>query len=821
MQSIDLAGRWQFRLREGTETAPKGGRGLTSWMKATVPGTVHTDLMAAGKIPDPFYRMNEKEVQWIDLQTWVYRRTFTVPAPLLTENVIELVAEGLDTYAAISVNGRPVGATANMFIEHRLRLDGLLQAGQNTIEISFDSPTLRSLELEKEHGRLQVALEPQRVYVRKAQYSFGWDWGPKLTTSGIWRPIRIEAHSGERVNDTVVRVVSVSADRADIECEASVEGWRSGDLTLEVAREGSGEPTRVRVEGATVRARFSIDSPRLWWPNGYGGQPLYTAEMTLRKGDKIVDRATVPFAIRTVRLIQEPDEEGRSFILEINGTKVFCKGADWIPVDTFLPRATDDTYRRLLTMARDASMNMIRVWGGGIYERECFYSECDRLGLMVWQDFMFACGEYPDHLEFLDAAKLEGEAVVRRLRNHPSIVLWCGNNECEWIYCTDNPGKGPDDMRGATIFREVLRSVVDRLDPTRPYWRSTPFGAGFPNAQDNGNHHQWEVWSGWTDFTAYRRDTARFISEFGFQAPANRETIERALPPADRTPQSPGMEHHNKQVAGTERIFRFLASHYAVSGRWEDFLYTGQLLQAEALKCAVEHWRRRKFRTAGALFWQLNDCWPVSSWSVVDSELRPKAGYFAAKRFFAPVLVSFAPVPDGLEVWGTNDLLREVEGRLTLRLQSFAGKVLATKALPVRLGSNGAERLFAIPAVWLKKGGPGSYLVADLAERGRTVAVNRFLFVEPKHCEFPPAAIRLGIRPSGPGQYRATLTSKVYAHGVVLTSRRDGVVFHDNFVDLDPGTPFDITVTTKLSAVVLRKSLSIHALNIRTRKTEV
>ncbi len=814
MQSIDLNGKWQFRASNMPGMLRHGARGIAQWMKGTVPGTVHTDLMAARKIPDPFFRMNEKDVQWIDRLSWVYRRSFTVPESLLSERTIELVAEGLDTFAEIRINEHVLGKSANMFIPHRFRLTDLLRPGSNTIEIKFDSPTLRAQALEMEHGHLQVALQPHRVFARKAQYSFGWDWGPTLTTSGIWRPIRIEAF-GERLRDPFIKVLAANSAEAELEMEVTVEGWENGGLLLEARIDGV--KTAVPVLGGKVISHLRLANPRFWWPSGYGEQPIYHADLALRKGGEVVHEMRVPIAVRTVRLVQEADDEGRSFIVEVNGVRIFCKGADWIPADSFLPRVADETYRRLLTMARDASMNMIRVWGGGIYERDVFYDECDRLGLMVWQDFMYACAEYPDHPAFLDEVRREAEAVVRRLRNHPSIVLWCGNNECEWIFCTANPGKGPNDMKGAVIFRDILPAVAGELDGTRPYWRSTPFGEGSPNAETSGNHHQWEVWSLWNDYPRYRQDRARFVSEFGFQAPAQRKTLESVLKREDRSPQSQAMEHHNKQVGGTERIFRFLAAHYPVSGNWDDFLYTGQLLQAEALKCAVEHWRRRKFRTAGALFWQLNDCWPVTSWSVIDSALRPKAAYYAARRFFAPILVSFDPTGDDIEVWGTSDFLLDLRGRLTINLLTFGGKVLASKTLRVRIPANTSERLFSVPQAWLHKG--GAYIRAGLADGKRTVAVNRFFFREPKHSDFPPARIRLALEKIAPGSYRALLRSNVFAPGVALSSEKEGVFFHDNFVDLDSGRQHEIPITSRLSAAVLRRSLKIHAMNSPYRVT--
>ena len=785
-------------------------------MKATVPGTVHTDLMAAGKIPDPFYRTNENDVQWIERVQWIYRRTFVVPDALLREESVELVAEGLDTFASIRVNGQDAGSTFNMFVGYRFDVKSLIHSGANTIEIVFDSPTMRSRAIEREHGVLQVALESHRVYARKAQYSFGWDWGPKLTTSGIWRPIRIEAHSGGRLKDPVVRIISVDEHTAEIEVAVSAVHAENARHDLDVRiTGGDGEWTSsTAVAGTKAALKLAVSHPRLWWPNGYGEQPLYTAELALRRGTEVIDIARVRFAIRTVELVQEPDEEGRSFVIAVNGVPIFCKGADWIPADSFLPRIADATYTRLLTMAHDASMNMIRVWGGGIYEQEIFYDLCDRLGLMVWQDFMFACGEYPDHPAFLEAVREEAEYVVRRLRNHVCIVLWCGNNECEWLFCTENPGKSPDQMRGAAIFRDVLRDAVSTQDGTRPYWRSTPFGEGFPNAQDNGNHHQWEVWSMWKDFLHYRDNRARFVSEFGFQGPPDAHTLERVTLPEDRLAHSAVVEHHNKQVEGMERLFRFQAAHYPVAADWAAFIHTGQLVQAEALKCAVEHWRRRKFRTGGALFWQLNDCWPVISWSVIDADLRPKAAYYFARRFFAPVLVSLVSAGADIQVWGTNDLLAEVGSRLSLSLRSFTGDVLWRKNIRVVIPANASHILHTLDGNVLRKVNPETmYVHAVLTQADGEATENRYFFREPKHLNMPRARIGVDVRKSGPGLYLARVRSATFALGVAVSATEGVTDIHENWFDLDAGSVRDVTISSDLTVAKLRRTLTVRAVN--------
>ncbi|MFA6457483.1 MAG: sugar-binding domain-containing protein, partial [Bacteroidota bacterium] len=633
MKRIDLQGTWKVKAIDEYSALPPEQQRVLSWFPAQVPGTIHTDLMAQDIIPDPFYRTQENDVQWIENLQWCYQREFIIDKEIMKEQHIMLVAEGLDTYAEIKINGKIVGTTENMFIGHRFDVKRHVKAGNNSIEILFDSPVVRSKQLQKKHGTLQVALESHRVYVRKAQYSYSWDWGPKLTTSGIWRPIAIEATTGPVLRNPFVKTVEAKKHSATIECSVDIENYKKPvEVTTTIETAFYSETIVKRAVSSSLRFTVKIPDPNLWWPSGYGDQPLYKATFSVQSSDGSSTVASTTFGIRTIRLIQEKDKEGKSFIIEVNGEKIFCKGADWIPSDSFIPRIPETTYDRLLTLARDANMNMVRVWGGGIYEQELFYNLCDKLGLLVWQDFMFACGEYPQTPWFLSLVKKEAEHVIKRLRNHPSLAVWCGNNECEWLFCTENPGKTADDMNGSMIFREILPSAVKKFDNTRPYWRSSPYGEGFPNSEANGTHHQWNVWSFWKDYKEYENVNARFVAEFGFQAPANIRTWKEAILPEDMKPQHPVFEHHNKQVEGPERLFRFQSAHYQVGKNFNDFVFRAQLVQANALKTAVEHWRRRKFNTAGTLFWQLNDCWPVSSWAVIDSGLRPKAAYFYAKR---------------------------------------------------------------------------------------------------------------------------------------------------------------------------------------------
>jgi beta-mannosidase len=812
MENIDLNGTWEFKAVNSYGDLPAMYSKTEEWMPATVPGTVHTDLMAQHVIPDPFYRTNENDVQWVEGVQWVYRRSFSVPASAMGESVVRLTAEGLDTYARIDINGKTVGESSNMFIGHSFDVKKALHPGENTIEIRFDSPVKRAKSLESANGALRVVLEPHRAYVRKAQYSFGWDWGPKLTTSGIWRGISIEAFSGARLRDPFVRVISLSAKEAVVRVSVDVEGRaRKGSRLLVAIEGGDGRSEKASaVRGRNVSLTVKIPRPQLWWPNGQGQQPMYSASLLLVEGNDTLHNLVVPFALRTVELLQKKDAEGKSFILVINGCKVFCKGADWIPADNFLPRIPDSRYETLIQMAKDAHMNMLRVWGGGVYEKKIFYELCDRYGLMVWQDFMFACGEYPDKPWFHKEVRTEAGQTIKRLRNHPSIVLWCGNNECEWLFCTENPDKGPDHMSGARIFRDLLPAACKSFDGSRPYWRSTPFGTGFPNDEGNGNHHQWTVWSAWKDFSEYANDNARFVSEFGFQAPANVKTMVECTLPEDRFIQSRVMEHHNKQVEGPERLVKFLAAHYRVETEFSRFIYLSQLVQASALKCAVEHWRRRKYGTAGSLFWQINDCWPVSSWSVIDSALRPKAAYFYARRFFAPVLVSFKKTEAGMGVWVTNDKPESATGTLTIARRSVEGHTQWTRDHKARIQRDSSQQVVHIEESLLDSLRRDSeYIHVRLVVDGALAGENRFYFEEPKHMNLSGHGPTSELHEEGNGLFLLRLSSEKLARDVFVDIEGEDAVFEDNYIDIDAGTTKEIRLRSRSSVQDLLKRLKI------------
>lgn len=612
-----------------------------------------------------------------------------------------------------------------------------------------------------------------------------------------------------------MRVISIKKNEAVVEVSIDVSLFTAEPVQLrtEIRHEKIIATDQRKVKNGKIKFQTRIRKPKLWWPNGYGDQPMYQAVFSLVSKDEEVECLEIPFALRTVRLLQEPDKERTSFVIEINGEKIFCKGADWIPSDSFIPRIADATYEKLLGMAKSANMNMLRVWGGGIYEQEIFYELCDRCGLMVWQDFMFACAEYPEQQWFLKQVKDEAEKAVKRLRNHPSIVLWCGNNECEWIFCQHNPGKSPDEMTGSKIFKTLLPSLCREFDGTRPYWRSSPFGKGFPNDESNGNHHQWEMWARWKDYKEYEKDNARFVTEFGFQAPPHLRTLEQVTILSDLNPQSRVLEHHNKLPEGTERLYRFQAGHVNVGTDLADFIYKGQIIQAEALKTAVEHWRRRKFYTAGSLFWQFNDCWPVTSWSVIDSALRPKAAYYYAKKFLSPVLVSFHSAGSYVEVWGTSDMLSPLSATLEVTLRSFDGSVAWSKKERVIIGRNASKLIMKIDAVDYSHIDPAqSYMLASLKNGDAVLSENRHYFVEPKHMQIPLTNVEFRLSSDTKNVHIVTLTASGLKKNIRVEIENEDAEVDDNYFDLDAGIPKVVRIISHLPQELIKERLRLRAL---------
>ena len=670
MQKIPLPANWQLRAVGRTDQVP--AEILNREIPAVVPGCVHLDLMREDLIPDPYLDLNEALVQWIGFTDWEYAATFDVAASALSEERVDLVCEGLDTIATVWVNDVEVGHSENMHVARRYSIKEHLREGENIIRIRFDSAVYYARANMEKLGELPHAnsysnAEPFH-FIRKNACNFGWDWGPGLTTAGVWKPIRLEAWSVARIKSVrpLVKVANEKVAVVDVEVEIeranTKQSRKSPSLAIYAWLDGHGiwETAGKSVEESnTSTLSFTVREPQLWWPHGYGEANSYKLEVELERSDKPTqNRWTAQIGLREVELDTSADEIGAAWTVKINGKEVWCKGANWIPDDVFLTRANDPArLRARLTQARDAGMNMMRIWGGGIYETDAFYDICDELGLLVWQDFTFACAAYPEDAATAQSIEEEARFNVARLSRHPSLVLWNGCNENIWGYFDWGwEAKLDGKPWGALYYFDVLPRVVAELDPTRPYWAGSPFSGSMeihPNADAYGNKHMWDTWND-VNFTFFRKYSPRFASEFGHQAPPTFATLARAIPADKRDPMSVAMLSHQKAHGGNEKLHARLLEHFDMPQGLDDWLYLTQLVQARAMTTACE-WFRTRSQCRGALYWQLNDCWPVTSWAAIDGDGQPKPLYYATKRFFRERLLTIQPDGADLALWAHND----------------------------------------------------------------------------------------------------------------------------------------------------------------------
>lgn len=667
-----LSGQWTFRQLNSD-----------GWMPATVPGGVHTDLLALGKIPDPFVADNEKQVQWIAQTDWEYKTSFKTSGDVLREARQFLVCDGLDTLAEVSLNGKLLGKANNLYRQWKWEVTGSLKK-QNDLTVIFRSPVTYITERQKVKPLWGGGDIPGGPHLRKAPCHFGWDWGPKLPPIGIWKDIRIEGYTSAKFEDVHVRQEHEDG-KVTVSVSAEVKAWdnKAETMTMTLISPLATKQTITVKTAAQAEASIVVKDPLLWWPNGYGAQNLYQLQVVLWSDISELDVRTYQIGLRTIQLKQEPDEWGESFTFIVNGVPVFAKGSDWIPADSFPARITNAHLEYLLKSATEAHMNMLRVWGGGLYESESFYSLCDRLGILVWQDFTFACGVYPEDEEFAENVRIEAIENVRRLRHRASLALWCGNNEMERDWAgpwnePENPINQRLKMGYDRMYHHLLPAIVASEDPDTVYWPSSPSsGIPFtdPDGMQRGDMHYWDVWHGRKPFTAYRTQFPRFMSEFGFQALPPYRTIQTYAAPEDQNMTSYIMEHHQRSGSGNGLMIAQMTDTFRMPKDFESLVYLSMLLQAEGIRYGVEHWRRNMHRVSGTLIWQLNDCWPVASWASLDYYGRWKALHYAAKRFYAPVLLSVEDDGTRMSIHVTNDLTRKWEGLVRWRLEDVSGNV--------------------------------------------------------------------------------------------------------------------------------------------------
>jgi beta-mannosidase len=819
MQSLSLASAsWRFR-----DCSKK------NWLPATVPGCVHTDLRRAKEIPDPFWGTNELQLQWIEERDWEYRTTFAVPASLLAEQVVELVADGLDTVATVILNGREVARTENMFIGYRWNVKSLLRAGKNELVVRFDSAMKYIRSHRPEHAPREIN-DPVGgcTRIRKQQCQFGWDWGPRFVTAGIWRDLRLEAWSSNRLDS--IRISQTHA----------ADGAVTIALAPELARPDAAAVCRWRltlnriVVASGTGPEIAVNNPQLWWPHGHGEQPLYHLEVEVIGGDgRTIDHWQRRIGLRTIVLDRHKDEWGESFQFVVNGRALFAKGANWIPAHTFVTTLTREDYARDLLAATEAHMNMIRVWGGGIYESEDFYDLCDELGLLVWQDFMFGCTLYPGDDAFVASLQAEAAFQIKRLRHRASLALWCGNNEV-WA-CNAHDLIKPEfaTYRAAydRVFHEVLTPLVAEHDGVTPYWPSSPWrgdiAADLPAGEQRGDTHYWDVWHARHPVKDYEKWKLRFVAEFGMQSYSSPETNATFCPvDNDGNVFGPVMESHQKNRAGNQIILDYVSRRYRFPKGQDALIYLSQLNQACCMQTGVEHYRRLMPRCMGALYWQLNDCWPVASWSSIEFTGRWKALHYAARRFFAPALVS-AHVPGDetagignyrqtsvqeVHLYTTYDHPAPARGELRWDLFHLDGRRLlgGRKAVALRYGESVKQQTLDLAKPMAQHGRDSIYLRIALDVKGACVSEDTVFLTPPRFLELPKAKTNVAIRLTSATSASLTFTSTGFQHRFAFDFAGLGYRATDNYFELYPREKktVGVTFTKPVTLARLKKTLA-------------
>ena len=815
---MQLQDGWQFREMKKRE-----------WYPAKVPGCVHTDLLDNKLIDDPFFRDNEQKLQWIGKTDWEYRTQFNLNTEFLQHKNIQLVFEGLDTYAIVFLNDAKVLSANNMFRRWEVNCERDLKVGQNTLHIVFRSPINEILPVLKQSKYQLPASNDQGEktcpYTRKAPYHYGWDWGPRLVTSGIWKPVYLQAWDQVVLRDFTIHQDHVTPSEAKLTAEFLVESATDTEarITLDEVQDllpGTERSVHLNAGENTLSMEFSVSEPDLWWPNGYGPQPLYTLRAKLYVGSEFSDQKVVRIGLRSLELQQQPDAWGKSFAFVINGVPIFAKGGNWIPADSFANRVTPERYRHLVRSCRDANMNMLRVWGGGYYEDDEFYALCDELGILVWQDFMFACSLYPGDQGFLENVRQEATDNVRRLRNHPAVAIWCGNNEVEtgwvhWGWKRKLPAGLWDDY--LKLFHLVLPEVCTRLDPERPYWPSSPSSnlEDDPDSQKMGDVHFWGVWHAALPLKAYEQQFPRFMSEYGFQSFPDIKTVQSYTLTEDRSIQSPVMMAHQKHPRGNQLIREYLLREYPEPKDFESFLYASQVLQAEGIKIGAEHLRRNMPRVMGSLYWQIDDCWPVASWSSLDYFGNWKALQYYARRFYNDLLVSPHEENNQINIYVVSDRMKATHVTLHTQLLDFGGKSLIDESseievLPLK---SKVYKKYDKTELLQRKDASKLVLLSELVADGKILSSNLFPFAPFKEMGLPKATIENQIRQKGKN-FEVQLSSNTLARTVYLSLNQGDGFFSDNYFDLLPGrrvqVEFQPTGTITLESI--RQNLKIRSL---------
>ncbi|TAM94561.1 MAG: glycoside hydrolase family 2 protein [Rhodanobacteraceae bacterium] len=843
-QSLDSG--WQFRLAPGDPHAKEHPR-AAQWLPAHVPGSAQIDLMALKLIPDPYLRDDEAKVQWVGLSDWQYRTRFDVDAATLMRRHIDIVFDGLDTFADVYLNGHKILTADNMFRHWRVPVKALLQEGANTLEVRLHSPIkrLQPWLLEQVYalpGEFDSAFgdEPKGKqtanYVRKAAYQYGWDWGPRIVTEGIWQDVELESWGALRLADFHIAQRRVTAGSARLQAQLDVraDAAMSAHVALRWKAPDGGahsldRTVTLHAGDNAIAIPFEISHPERWWPVGYGKPNLYDFHVDIAVNGATVASADRETGLRSVELRRRKDKWGKSFEFVVNDVPIFAKGANFIPPDIFPTRVTPGRLRQLLESARDANMNMLRIWGGGYYLPDDFYATADRLGLMIWQEFMFGGAIPPPDRAFRDNVREEAVQQVMRLRDHPGIVLWCGNNEVEtgWESWDDrkkfkasitSTQRKQIEQGMRELFDHTLRDVVARYEPSVPYWPSSP-GTDYEgpvNVIDNGDYHYWNVWSGDAlPASAYLDVTPRFMTEYGLQSMPSIAAIDRFTEPSDRSVDSRVMRAHQKYDSGNgnRRLLLYVEREFGKPKDFAALAYLSQAMQAEGIQLAAEHLRASRPRSMGSLYWQLDDVWPGITWSSIDYYGRWKMLQYHARRFYAPVMIAALRNEGVTMVSLVSDRTTALPVRWRVRVMDFNGRVLSGHTTDATLAPLASTRVARYADAQLLGGANPrkTFAVFELLDGDKVVSRNLVFFDAARNLDLPLPHIRVELRPGGDG-YALSLGTDKLAREVWVSFGDLDARLSDNAFDLLPGQQVTLQVRSKAGLDALRAALKVQDL---------
>ncbi|PLX14098.1 MAG: beta-mannosidase [Marinilabiliales bacterium] len=786
------------------------------WMDIKIPGSVHIGLLENNIIEDPYYRLNEHDVQWVDKKNWEFKTSFKVNSSILKNEFVELEFVGLDTYADIYLNEENILSTNNMFINWKVDCKDYLKIGNNELKIVFKSPINEGLEKRDKLPYLLPGAENDQselgglgdkkvcVFTRKAQYHFGWDWGPRLVSIGIWRDIKLNYWNKARIEDLYIEQINIDSNQANLIAHIKINSSLIQQIDFNFKVDGNNlEDRKLKLKKGLNKLSIplNITNPELWWTNGLGNQKLYSIEAQLTINNTTISSSKLDIGLRTLELIREKDDSGRTFKFKLNGRAVFMKGANYIPQDIFLSRVDSSQYEHLIKSAAQANFNMLRVWGGGIYEKELFYDLCDKYGILVWQDFMFECAMYPGNPEFLENVSKEARKNIIRLRNHPSIALWCGDNEIlsawnRWGWkenVLENQGKEKVDIiwnAYDTLFHNILPSIVKELDPKTEYWSSSPSsGIGELENHKSGDMHYWGVWWAKEPFSEYKNNIGRFMSEYGFQSFPEMKTINKYTKPEDHDINSEVMKSHQRSSIGNVTILEYMNRDYKKPKDFPMFVYVNHLLQAEGIKTAIEAHRRSMPYCMGSLYWQLNDCWPVASWSGIDYYGNWKALHYFVRNSFKNILVS--PDIDSLNqinIFGISDFSENINAKLNLNIINFHGDTLWKFSNEINLIGNQSKIYFSkkLENILKKEDKTSSVLVAKILDENHNILSQNYIYFDRvKNLNLPNPNPDLNFNKTAKGFEIVIVTDKLIKNAYLYVEDIEGH-FSDNYFDVLP-----------------------------------